>query len=69
MLGFLFWFLIIIAVLAVVIIAGRWLIGSTGIAIPQPLMVCIGIVLFIVLLIALWHFVGAEAFGPSPRFR
>jgi hypothetical protein len=65
MIAFLFWFLIVIAVLAIVIIGAKWLMGLAGITIPQPLVVILGIVLFIVLLYALFHFVGFG--GDIPR--
>jgi hypothetical protein len=69
MLGFLFWFLIVIAVLACVIIGCRWLLGLAGVTIPPPLLAILGIILFIVMMIALWHFVGAGTFDTgSPRF-
>lgn len=58
MIGFLFWFLVVIAVLAIVIIGAKWLLGLAGITIPQPLMVILGIIMFLVMLFALWHFVG-----------
>ena len=45
-------FIILVCVLAVVIVAGKWLIGLTGLAVPQPLMVILGILVF--LLIFLW---------------
>jgi len=67
MLAFLFWFLITIAVLAIVIIGVKWLLSLTGIAIPQPLLVILGIILFIVCMIALWHFVGDVAWTTVPR--
>jgi hypothetical protein len=69
MLGFLIWFLVCIAVLAVVVIAGRWLMSLAGIVIPPPLMVCLGIILFIIVLVAFWHFVGADAFSSGPSLR
>jgi hypothetical protein len=65
MLAFLLWFLIVIAVLAIVIIGAKWLLGLAGITVPQPLMVILGIILFIVMLLALWHFVGFS--GDIPR--
>jgi hypothetical protein len=65
MLAFLLWFLIVIAVLAIVIVGAKWLMGLAGITIPQPLMVILGIILFIVMLLALWHFVGFS--GDIPR--
>ncbi len=66
MLNFLFWFLITMAVLAIVIIGVKWLLSLTGITIPPPLMVILGILLFIVLMYALWRFVP---FGDVPRPR
>jgi hypothetical protein len=66
MLAFLFWFLITIAFLAIVIIGVRWLLSLTGIAIPPPLMVILGIILFIVCMFALWHFFGDVAWN-MPR--
>ena len=65
MLAFLIWFLVVIAVLAIVIIGAKWLLGLAGVTIPPPLMAILGIVLFIVLLIALFHFVGLG--GDIPR--
>jgi hypothetical protein len=58
MIEFLVWFLVVVAVLAIVIIAGKWLLAQAGVAIPGPLLTILGIILFIVLLIALLHFVG-----------
>jgi hypothetical protein len=69
MIGFLFWFLITIAVLAIVIIGVRWLLGLAGVTIPQPLMIILGILLFIVLMFALWRFVGSGVdWGPPRHF-
>ena len=65
MIAFLFWFLVVIAVLAIVIIGGKWLMGLAGVTIPQPLMVILGIILFIVMLFALFHFIGWS--GDIPR--
>ena len=65
MLAFLIWFLVVIAVLAIVIIGAKWLLGLAGVTIPAPLMAILGIVLFIVLLFALFHFVGLG--GDIPR--
>ncbi len=59
-------FLIGICLIAVVIIAVRWLLGLAGIAIPQPLMLIIGILLFVVLLV--WLFGGGISL-PSPHWR
>jgi hypothetical protein len=60
MIAFLFWFLITIAVFAIVIIAAKWLMGVAGVAIPRELALILGIILFIILLFALWHFVGSN---------
>lgn len=65
MLAFLVWFLIVIAVLAIVIIGAKWLLGLAGVTIPAPLMAILGIIMFIVLLIALFHFVGFS--GDIPK--
>jgi hypothetical protein len=67
MLAFLFWFLITIAVLAIVIIGAKWLLSLAGVTIPAPLMAILGIILFIVLMIALWHFVGTGLDWGVPR--
>jgi hypothetical protein len=69
MLGFLIWFLVCIAVLAVVVIAGRWLMSLAGITLPQPLTLCLGIILFIIVLVAFWHFAGADAFSTGQSLR
>ncbi len=61
MIDFLFWFLVVIVMIAVVIIGLKWLMEIAGIAIPAPLMLILGLIFFLVLLFALWHFVGAEA--------
>ena len=55
---FLVGFLILICVLAVVIIGFRWLLSLTGIVIPQPLLVILGIIIFIVLLLVLLNWSG-----------
>lgn len=55
---FLVGFLIMVCVLAIVIIAVRWLCSLAGIAIPQPLILILGIILFIVFLIMLLDWSG-----------
>jgi hypothetical protein len=68
MIGFAIWFIIGIALLVMVIILAKWLLGMAGITIPQPILICLGILLFIIFLVALWHFIGAASFaGPSNR--
>lgn len=48
---FLIGFVVACCVIAVVIILVKWLVGLTGVAIPPPLMLVLGIVLFIFLLL------------------
>lgn len=48
---FLIGFLIACCVIAVVIILVKWLCGLVGVVIPQPLMLVLGILLFIFLLL------------------
>ena len=55
---FLVGFLIMVCVLAIVIIGVKWLLSLTGVAIPQPLMVILGIILFMVLLLVLLDWSG-----------
>jgi fatty acid desaturase len=57
MIAFLVWFLVVIAVLAIVIIGIKWLMGLAGIPIPAPLLAILGIILFIILVLAVFHFV------------
>jgi hypothetical protein len=56
--AFLIQFLIFICVVAIVIIGGRWLLSLTGLAIPQPLLVILGIILFLVLLLLFLNYAG-----------
>ena len=44
---------------AIVIILGRWLLSLTGIAIPQPLMIVLGLIVFLVLLLFFLDWIGA----------
>jgi hypothetical protein len=67
MIAFLLWFLITVAVFAIVIIAGKWLLGLAGVAVPRELALILGIILFIILLLALWHFVGSGMPLDYPR--
>lgn len=69
MIGFVLWFLIICALLAILVIGVKWILGLAGITIPPPLLTILGIIVFIVLLIALWHFIGADAFGTQYAHR
>lgn len=60
--SFLLGFLLLVCVLAIVIIAFKYLLGLAGIPIPPPLLAILGILLFIVLLIALFNYSGLYAF-------
>lgn len=59
---FLVGFLIACCVIAVVIILVRWLVSLTGIAIPQPLLLVLGIILFILLLLWVLSWSGIYRF-------
>ena len=52
-------FVIFCVCVAIVIILGRWLLSLTGIAIPQPLMVVLGLIVFLVLLLFFLDWIGA----------
>lgn len=56
--GFLIGFIVVVCVIAVVIIAAKWLISLTGWAIPQPLLVILGILLFLILFLWLLGYAG-----------
>ena len=62
-------FIIFVCAVAIVIILGRWLLSLTGLAIPQPLMVCLGILVFIILLCMFlsWSGLYSFGFGAGPR--
>jgi|HubBroStandDraft_4_1064222.scaffolds.fasta_scaffold1171281_2 hypothetical protein len=55
---FLIGFLIACCVIAVVIILVKWLLGLAGVTIPPPLMLVIGILLFIFLLLWVLNWSG-----------
>ena len=65
MIGFLLSFLVFIVVLAIVVIGVRWLLSLTGIAIPQPLLYILGLVLFLVLLFVFIQYAGVGGSGVS----
>lgn len=60
---FLIGFLVMVCVLAIVIIAARWLLSLAGIAVPQPLLMILGIVLFLLLLLWLLSWSGVYSFS------
>jgi hypothetical protein len=51
-----------ICVLAIIIIGARWLAGLAGIAIPQPLMIILGILVFLALFLWVMNFSGLYRF-------
>jgi hypothetical protein len=51
--------LLVFCVLAILIIGVRWLCGVAGIAIPAPLMLILGIIVFVILLLMLLDWAGA----------
>lgn len=59
---FLVGFLILVCVLAIVIIACRWLLTLTGVVIPQPLLLILGIIVFLILLLVLLNYSGLYVF-------
>jgi len=60
--SFMVGFLLLVCVLAVVIIAAKWLLGLAGVAVPPPLMYILGILLFVVLLLWVLNYSGYYRF-------
>jgi hypothetical protein len=52
-------FVIFCICVAIVIILGRWLLALAGITIPQPLMIVLGLIVFLVLFLLFLDWVGA----------
>jgi hypothetical protein len=52
-------FLLMVCALAIVIILCKWLLGLMGVPIPQPLLVVLGIIIFVILLLMLLSWSGA----------
>jgi hypothetical protein len=46
-------FIVLIVVLAIVIIGLKWLLGLAGITVPQPLLMILGLLVFLLLFLAL----------------
>lgn len=61
--GFLVSFLVFIIVIAIVIIGVRWLLSVAGFAIPQPLMIILGLIFFLIVLLFFLNFTGVYHFG------
>ena len=49
--------------LAIVIILARWVLSLTGLAIPQPLLIVFGLILFLVMLLFFLNWSGIYAFN------
>lgn len=60
---FLVSFLVFIIVVAIVIIGIKWLLGVLGVVIPQPLMIILGLLCFLILLLFFLNFTGVYHFG------
>jgi hypothetical protein len=59
---FLIGFVVLVCVLAVVIILVRWLASLAGVTIPPPLMLVLGILLFLLLFLVLLNWTGIYSF-------
>lgn len=55
-------FIVMVCVLAIVIILVKWLLSLGGVTIPQPLLICLGILIFIVCMLALLSWSGYYRF-------
>jgi hypothetical protein len=55
-------FILVCCLIAIVIILVKWLAGLAGVAIPGPLMLVLGILLFVVLLLWLLSYSGVYRF-------
>lgn len=60
---FLVGFIVFVVVVACVIVLVRYLIGLTGIAIPQPILWVLGMVFFLIALMFLLNFTGVYTWG------
>lgn len=58
-------FLVFCICVAIVIILGRWLLSLTGIAIPQPLLIVLGLIIFLILLLFFLDWIGLFSFGTT----
>lgn len=65
MISFLVSFIVFLVVVAILIIGFRWLLSLTGLAIPQPLLIILGLILFLVLLLLFFNYVGGMPSGPA----
>jgi len=56
-------FVVFIVCVAIVIILARWALSLTGLTIPQPLLVVLGLIVFLVMLLFFLNFTGIYAFN------
>jgi hypothetical protein len=54
---------VFIVCVAIVILLFRWLLGVMGVTIPQPLMVVLGLIMFLIFLLIFLNYTGIWAFG------
>lgn len=59
-------FVVFCVCIAIVVILGRWLLGLTGLAIPQPLMMVLGLIVFLVLFLFFLDWLGALGTWSGP---
>lgn len=59
---FLIGFLVLVCILAIMVVAVKWLMDLAGIPIPQPLLVILGILVFMILLLVLVNWSGLYVF-------
>jgi hypothetical protein len=56
-------FVVLCVCLAIVIILCRWLLSLTGWVIPQPILIVLGLILFLVFLMFFLSYTGIYSFG------
>ena len=61
-------FVVLCVCLAIVIILCRWLLSLTGWVIPQPLLVVLGLILFLVFLAFFLNWTGIWSFGGTTYY-
>jgi hypothetical protein len=62
-------FILFVCAVAIVIILGKWLLSLTGLSIPQPLLVVLGILVFCVLLLMFANWSGLWVWTIVPAHR
>ena len=56
-------FLVFIICVAIVIIGARWVLGLAGVTIPPPLMLILGLIVFLFFLLVFLNYTGIWSFG------